>query len=110
MKAVFFVLLLVLVLLACRQQNIIISNPVKAETEKQVDNAVAASASKSELEQGRIIYTNRCNRCHNLKPIANFSDEEWKGLLADMIPRAKLTDAEGNLVRNYVMTKLGELK
>ncbi len=77
--------------------NIIISNKTNTETSKTED-------SNSDLSSaGKIIYANRCGRCHGLKNTESYTLQRWENILKTMIPKAKLNDEEAKQVTAYVM-------
>ena len=39
---------------------------------------------------GKMIFANRCSRCHALPEPVQFTTQRWDGILARMIPRARL--------------------
>ena len=52
---------------------------------------------------GKIIYEEKCIRCHSLKDPQNFSADSWTFILKTMIPRAHLDDDQAKQVTSYVM-------
>ena len=45
---------------------------------------------KPDMAIGKIIFTNRCSRCHALPEPVQFTAARWDGILSIMIPRARL--------------------
>ena len=45
---------------------------------------------KPDMAMGKIIFTNRCGRCHDLPDPVQFTAQRWEGILKTMIPRARL--------------------
>lgn len=62
------------------------------------------SATLQSLEEGRVIYTTKCNTCHGLKNIPNRSESSWKHEIDDMSPKAKLTAKEKELMTQYILS------
>lgn len=58
---------------------------------------------QASLDEGQTIYNTRCNKCHRLKKIENFSEAEWEKEIIKMSPKAKLTDAERESMRRYIL-------
>jgi len=51
---------------------------------------------------GKIVFMNRCNRCHDLPKPDQYTAQRWDGILSFMIPRARLTDEQGFHVTAYL--------
>lgn len=71
--------------------------PVKPVVSAEADLSSAAIAAK-----GKIVYETKCGRCHALKTTTAYTSERWDGILASMIPKAKLNDEETKQVTVYV--------
>lgn len=54
------------------------------------------------LAEGKTIFDNSCGKCHDLPDPKSHNDTEWIGIVNAMAPKAKLTDAQGTLVYEYV--------
>ena len=63
-------------------------------------------ASSGTLENGRLILTTRCASCHRVYPVADYPSAEWKTILDDMSPRAKLNAAQNAAVLAYLNAAL----
>jgi len=63
---------------------------------------VTATATLDELTQGRQLYIDNCNSCHQLYNPDNFDASEWRTILASMAPRTPMTSSETQLVLKYV--------
>ena len=64
--------------------------------------APSASYSEADITAGKTVYANNCAKCHKLYPTAEFTATQWKPILKGMIPKAKLSETDANLVRAYV--------
>ena len=51
---------------------------------------------------GKIVFINRCGRCHGLPEPNQFTTKRWDGILCYMIPRARVTDEQGIHVMAYL--------
>lgn len=91
MKKYFFILIAFIAIAACN--NKMSGSSVKETTE----------VTKEQLAAGHTIYTTKCSKCHDAKDIAAFDIKSWKGILEDMIPKAKLNEEEAKNVTAYVM-------
>ena len=58
------------------------------------------------LEKGRKIYVHSCTKCHNALRITRFTQEEWDGILPDMILESGLSSAQGMHVDAYIKAVL----
>ena len=61
-----------------------------------------AVADAATLEAGKTVYTTKCAKCHPAKVVENYTAEKWVGILAAMIPKAKLDETESAQVTAYV--------
>lgn len=62
------------------------------------------TATLQSLEEGRVIYTTKCNTCHGLQNIPNRSEASWKHEIDDMAPKAKLSIKEKDLLSQYILS------
>src|SRR5262245_49043344 len=67
--------------------------PVKETTRTDV---------QPDASRGKVIFMNRCARCHDLPSPAQYSFERWEAILKSMIPRARLNEEQGIHVTAYV--------
>lgn len=58
--------------------------------------------SEAQLAQGAQIMNTSCNKCHKLHEPQKFDVEKWNRVLKRMIPKAKLSEQDGNLVKAYI--------
>lgn len=63
---------------------------------------VTATATLTELQQGRALYTTNCNSCHMLYMPENYSPAQWKSIMGNMAPRTRMSSAQTLLVTKYV--------
>ena len=75
-------------------------------TSPPVDAAFLATAKvstgKSDLEEGRKLYTNRCTECHDLEMLDSRSLGGWDRMVSGMARRANLTNTEKARVMDYL--------
>lgn len=67
-----------------------------------VASDVTATATLTDLQQGRTIYVNSCGSCHGLYSPDQYSVSNWNSILPNMAPRAGLSASEKALVQKYV--------
>ncbi|HOW30973.1 MAG TPA: cytochrome c [Bacteroidales bacterium] len=87
--------ILLLALVACSTTKMY--TPSGANENKRI------TATLAELEQGRNLYVNNCNKCHGLSKPESRTPEQWTKVLESMAPKAKLTDAQKELVYKYLV-------
>ena len=73
-------------------------------TPKSVPVAKTATTEVDKLAQGKTIYENSCGKCHALPVPTDFTSVEWVGIMNAMAPKAKLNDAQHQLVYNYAVS------
>jgi mono/diheme cytochrome c family protein len=56
-----------------------------------------------ELKQGRDLYVNNCASCHQLYLPNKYTAKDWHYWLDDMQPKAKITDAQKQLIYDYLV-------
>jgi hypothetical protein len=84
--------------------------PVKTDTPVVSKPATAAvpitpvTGSLMEMQAGQMIYTTRCAKCHEAKPVDNWTQTEWQPILKSMVRKSKLDSLEDHHVRLYVNT------
>ena len=64
---------------------------------------VSPGASLEVLHAGRLLYTKRCNSCHNLYQSEQFTEDQWRKIIIDMQGRAKLTKQDTELIQKYLI-------
>lgn len=80
-----------------KASQVIRSLPVESKAQIQ------AQYSQEQIANGKMIFTNHCGTCHKLKEPGSKNPEQWNKTVKRMIPRAKLSDADGKLVRAYLI-------
>ena len=108
MKKISVLFFLLVIVFACHRKtvaesDIILSNKkTKSDEKKTATVSLHANASEA-AKLGSVVYTNRCGRCHDLKPAGKYTSVEWENILKSMIPKAKLNEAAAKQVTAYVM-------
>lgn len=105
MKKTFIIAVLTVLVFACSRKTIPTTETGSATTTDSVkqDVAVMDEAHATLAEQGKTVYTTRCNRCHALKDVTAYTATRWDGILKNMIPKAKLDSIQAQQVTAYVM-------
>ena len=84
---------------SCASKSSIPTEVAKKEEPKAV---VFATVLNPELMEGKTLYENNCNKCHELYDTKAFSAENWKPIVEDMRKKAKLSETDGMKIFNYV--------
>lgn len=54
------------------------------------------------MERGARIWAGTCNRCHSLRPPAQFTPDQWSVIVSHMRTKADLTRGEAQAVAAYL--------
>ena len=65
-------------------------------------NASASVAAVSIPKTGAQIWAENCNRCHNYRPPASWSDPQWEAVVMHMRLRADLTGVEQKQITEFL--------
>ncbi|HMK24552.1 MAG TPA: hypothetical protein VK483_00880 [Chitinophagaceae bacterium] len=84
---IFFLAICTVIIQACQQKALPMITTRTTEPSKPVTAVVDV---KPDAAVGKIIFTNRCGRCHALPDPVQFTAQRWDLILARMIPRARL--------------------
>jgi mono/diheme cytochrome c family protein len=57
-------------------------------------------------EKGKVIYTNRCSRCHGLPEAGQYDEKKWTAIMTRMAPKARLSEQEVADVKAYIKKDL----
>ncbi len=71
--------------------------------EKNVNKVEPATL--AELQQGHDLYMNNCGKCHKLPGISKHTNQQWKGILDRMIPKAELNNEQSYLIFRYIVNR-----
>ena len=63
------------------------------------------STSLEELKTGREIYVKKCSSCHQLHLPYEYTEKVWSLNLNEMQARAKISDAEKQLIYQYITSE-----
>lgn len=58
------------------------------------------------LAKGQTIFENSCGKCHDLPNPSDHSAQDWVGIMNSMAPKARLTDAQHEMVYDYIVTSI----
>jgi cytochrome c5 len=82
-------------------------SPKTATTATKTPTKQPASATDTQLVEGKSIYTTKCGvggyGCHSLYTVSMFTKQEWQHTVPTMAQKAKISAAEEKLVLLYVL-------
>lgn len=61
-------------------------------------------ASLASLQKGKLLYEEKCNKCHGLKSTLSYNEEQWVKNVKRMAPKARIDKATEGLILQYVVT------
>lgn len=102
MKKFLVFITLVALVNACSRKTV---PATEAET-KEKDSELSKTADANRVSQGRLVYTNRCGRCHGRKAVQKYTAQEWKPVLTIMIRKARLNAEDSANVTAYVFSNV----
>jgi cytochrome c5 len=85
-KTLFFLAIVVTIMQACQKKTL----PTITSRTTEPSKPVTVVNVKPDIAIGKTIFTNRCGRCHALPEPLQFTAQRWDGILARMMPRARL--------------------
>jgi mono/diheme cytochrome c family protein len=104
MKKATTIITLALLVFACSRKTVDTSQtPTPTNTTPVTETAKTDAAHAALVEQGKGIFTTKCSKCHATKDVTAYTTTRWEGILKNMIPKAKLNEAESQQVTAYVM-------
>ncbi len=65
-------------------------------------------ATMASLQNGKMLYEEKCSTCHGLKNPAAYNEEEWRKHVRRMAPKAKIDKPTEELILQYVVTMCGK--
>lgn len=71
----------------------------------KVTKTVATKTITTEhLTQGKVLFENSCGKCHDLPSPTEHNAQDWVGIMNSMAPKAKLDDAQHQMVYDYIVS------
>ncbi|MBD0331813.1 MAG: cytochrome c [Chitinophagaceae bacterium] len=107
MKEMLSIAALIIIVFACSKKIVpsasASSEQPKSESKVELETSIKETPSALVVEQGHIIYTTKCGRCHGLKKVNDYTAERWEVIIKKMAPKARLNDQESKQITAYVM-------
>lgn len=90
-KYVAVIACIMIVILSCQKKSmpVISARNTNPGTSKADTGIVVA-----DTERGRVVFTNRCGRCHGLPEPILYSVKRWETIMDNMASRARLSKAD----------------
>ena len=99
MRSAIIIIGVTIVLMACQKKSL----PVISERMTEPTIPLSETVNTiSNPEAGRIVFANRCSRCHGLPETNLYTTTRWGTILELMAPRARLSKNEKQDVMAYV--------
>lgn len=75
-------------------------------TPKTVPAASVKTHTAEYFAQGKTIYDNACQKCHDLPDPKDHSAQDWVGIMNSMAPKSHLTDEQHQMVYDYIVSAI----
>jgi cbb3-type cytochrome oxidase cytochrome c subunit len=105
-KSIFFTLVVGVMAISCARKSV----PVIPSRTREIDEKKTVDVSNivADTARGRMIFTNRCGRCHDLPQPIQYNAKRWDGILASMIPKANLNEVQALHIKAYLEENAGK--
>jgi hypothetical protein len=98
------ILIIATILFSCQRKTTpVITERTSFPQAPKPANAPLETNSHEFIVAGKVIYTGKCSRCHDMKDPSAYAAERWPSILKSMIPKAKLNAEQANQLTAYVM-------
>ena len=101
MKKSIFFLATIIFLAACASKKAVVS---LSESDASRAAAKYPGASLATLQNGKMLYEEKCSNCHGLKNPTAYNEEQWGKHVKRMAPKAKIDKPTEELILQYVVT------
>jgi nitrate/TMAO reductase-like tetraheme cytochrome c subunit len=91
---------LVLLIFAGASWNLFAGVP--ASREKAAESSSAVTSASSMQLSGQELWSMNCQRCHNMRSPAMYSDAQWDVIVHHMRVRANITGAEQRAIADFL--------
>lgn len=98
-KITLICLLIAAIFTACKSKYYL---PTDRNVEKAKEHEYRTTV--EELKQGRELYVANCGCCHNLYKPSQYDQSNWSRILDKMQPKAKINDAQRQLIETYLVS------
>ena len=101
-KLMLLLIVIAIITIACNKKAVPVITERRTQQTKPITPDPSLSNVIPDTSIGKIVFINRCGRCHGLPEPNQFTSKRWDGILSYMIPRARLTDDQGIHVTAYL--------
>ncbi len=101
MKKSILFLAAIIFLAACASKKAVVS---LSESDASRAAAKYPGASLATLQNGKMLYEEKCSNCHGLKNPTAYNEEQWGKHVKRMAPKAKIDKPTEELILQYVVT------
>lgn len=95
------ILLLAISVFGCAKKITAPATPAIIQPAPEPPKAVIKSESPAAIA-GKNIYTTKCAVCHEAKPLADWTVQEWVPIIDRMAPKAALNEAQKADLKAYI--------
>jgi cytochrome c5 len=74
----------------------------KRARETAIDSSSSDTADSSMQLSGQELWSNNCQRCHNIRPPKMYSNAQWDVIVHHMRVRANITGAEQRAIADFL--------
>lgn len=60
----------------------------------------------SDIAEGKVVLLKNCAKCHEMKPIHDYTSGQWTKILPEMIKKSRLNEEEARQITAYVNWEL----
>lgn len=100
-KTIAVTLILLIVIVSCQKKAMpVISERTSAPDKPRTDTGMIVP----DIDRGKMVFTNRCGRCHGLPEPGLYSVDRWETIMASMAPKARLSKADRVHVTAWAQT------
>ena len=104
-KVISLILITGLILIGCKATLLLV--PTESDVER--GKSKYPDYTLTQLSQGKLLYEQNCQSCHNLKKPTSRTEEEWKAIVPNMSKQVNKTsmvlkNTEQELILRYLVT------
>ena len=79
--------------------------PKTAEVVEVKETVAKSEFPTWEIAEGSQLYNDNCGKCHKLKNVTDFTQENWKKIVPNMSQKSKLDATAENKILQFVLWK-----
>lgn len=90
---------LTVIIYSCASKSNVPTEVAKKEEPKPIEFATVLNP---ELTEGKMLYENNCNKCHELFEPKRFTASQWSPIIYRMQKEAGISDSDREKIYNYL--------